>query len=172
MMGQLLQFRARRLPPLPPLEKRSEGFDGQPEVMAKIVAQALTAQLEPCKVQDTSLTRDQAILRIRQALKRRSGKAWSVTGGSGTAWAWIRITVPPSSRVCFCPEVETDPGHLCKYGKTNMSQAQCAELAQLLGLEVVHNQGVSIPAGNDYRIEYVDRAEGLQPRVTGKAYWD
>lgn len=39
--------------------------------------------------------RDDAIRRIRQALRRRSGKAWSVTGGRGTAWGWITITAPP-----------------------------------------------------------------------------
>lgn len=41
------------------------------------------------------LDRDEAIKRIKAALKRRSGKPWSVTGGRGTAWGWIKIDAPP-----------------------------------------------------------------------------
>jgi hypothetical protein len=44
------------------------------------------------------LDRDEAIKRIRAALKRRSGKAWSVTGDRGTAWGWIKIDAPPARR--------------------------------------------------------------------------
>ena len=40
-----------------------------------------------------SLTRDEAIGRIKASLKARSGKAWSVRGGRGTAWGWITIDV-------------------------------------------------------------------------------
>ncbi len=36
------------------------------------------------------MDRDEAIKRIRAALKRRSGKLWSVTGGRGTSWGWIK----------------------------------------------------------------------------------
>jgi len=105
-----------------------------------------------------SIDRNEAIQRIRKALKARSGKSWSVTGGSGTAWGWIQIQAPPSRRA--------EP-----YGYT--SEADRSELGQLLGLEgPVHTQCVSIPASNDYRQEYVDRAEGRSPAVTGKPYWD
>jgi hypothetical protein len=45
-----------------------------------------------------SLTRDQAIKRIKAALKRRSGKEWSVRGGKGTAYGWITIDAPPKRR--------------------------------------------------------------------------
>jgi hypothetical protein len=41
------------------------------------------------------MDRDEAIKRIKSALKRRSGKSWSVTGGRGTAWGWISISAPP-----------------------------------------------------------------------------
>lgn len=44
------------------------------------------------------ITRDSAISTIRAALRRRSGKAWSVTGGRGTAWGWITIEAPPARR--------------------------------------------------------------------------
>lgn len=45
-------------------------------------------------------------------------------------------------------------------------------LAQLLGLDDVHMQGVSIMASTDAYVEYVDRAEGRVPRTYGVAYWD
>ncbi len=47
---------------------------------------------------DKTIDRDEAIARIRTALKRRSGKAWSVTGGRGTAWGWITVEAPPARR--------------------------------------------------------------------------
>jgi hypothetical protein len=53
-----------------------------------------------------------------------------------------------------------------------MSPEDRSELAGLLGLEVVHSQGVSIPVGLDYYREYVDRAAGLTPSVVGVPYWD
>ena len=42
------------------------------------------------------MDRSEAIERIRKALKRRSGKTWSVTGGRGTAWGWIHVSAPPA----------------------------------------------------------------------------
>jgi hypothetical protein len=102
------------------------------------------------------MDRDEAIKRIRAALKRRSGKPWSVTGGRGTAYGWIEINAPPSRRERFgC-----------------MNAQDQIELAYLLGMDRVHPQGESIPAGNDYRQEYVDRAEGREPSVRGEQYWD
>jgi len=101
------------------------------------------------------LDRAETIRRIRTALKARSGKTWSVRGGSGTSWGWISIQSPPKRRV-----------------RDFMSQADCAELAELLGVALVHDQGVSIPASDEYRREYVDRAEGREPSVVGTPYWD
>ena len=101
--------------------------------------------------------RDTAIAEIRAALKRRSGKTWSVTGGRGSAWGWITIHAPPKRRE--------------QYGY--LSDADAAELGQLLGLgKPVHCQGESIPAGAAYREEYVARARGEQPPVYGTPYWD
>ena len=48
-----------------------------------------------------------------------------------------------------------------------MTIADRVELAKLLGLESIPFQGKSIPAGHDYRQEYIDRAEGKTPSVTG-----
>ncbi len=48
-----------------------------------------------------------------------------------------------------------------------------AELGKLLGLgRDAHHQGESIPASNEYRQEYVDRAEGREPAARGTQYWD
>ena len=103
------------------------------------------------------MERNEAIRRIKAALKKRSGKSWSVTGGKGTAWGWITIHSLPSKRDSFgC-----------------MTSEDREELGKLLGLEnQVHFQGVSIPAATDYREEYIARAEGRQPLVLGKPYWD
>lgn len=85
-------------------------------------------------------------------MRRSSGKTWSVRGGKGTAWGWIEIDVPPAREANRAEDLK--------------------ELASLLGLETVHHQGINIPAGYDYRIEYVDRAEGRTPRKIGTPYWD
>jgi hypothetical protein len=104
-----------------------------------------------------TIDRDEAIRRIKAALKRRSGKSWSVTGGRGTAWGWITITSPPARRVEF----------------DAMTAADKDELGRLLGLDgVAHCDGVQVPAGHDYRLEFVDRAEGRAPAVRGRQYWD
>jgi hypothetical protein len=47
-----------------------------------------------------------------------------------------------------------------------------AELAALLRLDTVYTQGVSIMASTDAYIEYIDRAEGREPRTGGVQYWD
>lgn len=101
------------------------------------------------------MTRGWAISRIKTALKRRSGKNWSVIGGTGTGWGWIRILSRPSRRI----------------ESSHMTPEDRAELASLLGLDEVHGQGVLIPASNDYYQEYVYRAAGRKPSVIGTEYW-
>lgn len=104
-----------------------------------------------------STDRDDAIQIIKQELKRRSGKAWSVTGGRGTDWGWITITAPPKRREQF--------GY--------MSDEDCAELGELLGLgRPAGRQGEMVAASCDYRTEYVDRARGLAPATIAQPYWD
>ncbi len=126
------------------------------------------------------MDRNETIGRIKAALKRRSTIDWSVTAGRGTTWGWITIDAPPSRRTWehvatgdrneqgdeIYKEVDTGrPGG-------HMSPARREELARLLGLDYVHFQGVSIPAGWDYWREYIERAEGLKPSVRGQQYWD
>lgn len=129
------------------------------------------------------LTRDEAIARIRIALKQRSGKAWSVKGGRGTAYGWIDISVPTARKSCSMDHVWDASGITCRdCGRhyldvrgtalegceahvctdtcyiAYVSPADRAELAALLGVERVHCQGVSISP--DARSYYVMSAEG------------
>lgn len=105
----------------------------------------------------TTTDRNEAIKAIRAALRARSGKTWSVTGGRGTSWGWITITSPPARST----------------GYGSMTDADAQELGDLLGLgRPAHHQGVSVAASGAYRQEYVDRAEGRTPTVTGSPYWD
>lgn len=124
--------------------------------------------------------RDATIARIRTALRRRSGKAWSVTGGRGTAWGWIRVDAPPVRRTWFyyLPDGQIDqPGNYLEHDTGNptghMGPDERAELGSLLGLDgPVHHQGHRIPASSDYYTEAVDRAEGRVPSVIGQPYWE
>lgn len=128
------------------------------------------------------MDRNHTIVAIRTALKRRSGKAWSVTGGHGTAWGWITISAPPARRtfksVPKAYNTDLRPGieHYDEVDTGNpggfMGATDRAELARLLGLEAVHFQGESIPSSHDHYVEYIDRAEGRAPRVIGQQYWD
>lgn len=100
--------------------------------------------------------RDQTIAEIKAALKRRSKIRWSVTGGRGTAWGWIRINALPARLV-----------------GGNMTPEDQAKLGKLMGLDKpAHCQGISIPADSKYRQEHIDRANGRKPSVTGTPYWD
>jgi hypothetical protein len=111
----------------------------------------------PRETTPSSLDRDQAIRLIKDHLRRRSGKTWSVRGGRGTSWGWIEIKVPPREMV-----------------RGEIPVARREELGRLLGLgpDGVASQGVSIPASSAYRREYVDRAMGKTPTVRGTPYWD
>ena len=127
------------------------------------------------------MDRNETINRIRTALKKRSGKAWSVTGGRGTAWGWLTIDAPPARRTVhyvkrqgavsdwpddYCETDTGEPGG-------HMTKEERAELGKLLGFDKpTQFQGESIPAGHDYWQEYIDRAEGRTPSVIGKQYWD
>ena len=135
---------------------RKPGQFSPADPMAQTMAKRLTLA-QARKVAPTN-DRDIAIARIKAALKRRTGHSWSVTGGRGTAWGWIEVTTPPA--------------HQRKHGRTEMSRGECIALARVLGLESVHNQGWSIPAGGDYRKDAVMRAEKGMSDVTPEQYWD
>jgi hypothetical protein len=127
------------------------------------------------------MERNETISKIKAALQRRSGKAWSVTGGRGTAWGWIKIDAPPS-RCTWTHRLKAgavtdrpadyeeynkgEPGHL-------MGPEDRAELGRLLGLDgPAHCQGESVAASHDYWQEYIDRAEGRTPAKIAQPYWD
>jgi hypothetical protein len=104
-----------------------------------------------------SVSRDEAIKAIRSALKRRSGKTWSVKGGRGTGYGWITISAPPAR---------------CE-GFGYMTEADCRELTDLLGQErAVHMQGETIPASTGYRIAAIAAAEGRVSSAAPTPYWD
>lgn len=125
------------------------------------------------------ITLDETIKRIRTALQKRSGKAWSVTRHKGSLWGWITIEAPPARRTGHWvqrPGTVGNPGDYdyCDTGEPNgnTAPAELKELAELMGLESVHFQGVSIAAETDFWLEYVDRAEGRTPEKIAKPYWD
>ena len=101
-----------------------------------------------------SLKADEAVARIKAGLRRRSGRAYKVSGGSrrSTAWGWIEIK---------------PPGKKFGDGK-RLTPAEAQDLARLLGLQVNEVfDGVTIPPDPEFYWEYVDRAEGSPPRVRG-----
>jgi hypothetical protein len=133
--------------------------------------------------EETALDRDKFIAAVRASLRSRSGKSWSVTGGRGTAWGWVTIDAPPARKTWRhvpkagageCPPPGAEFWDYKDTGRAggNISAPDAAELAALLGLETVHFQGVSIPAGGDYRREYLQRARGEAVTVRGEPYWD
>lgn len=106
------------------------------------------------EVKKAAEDRNSTIAALRKALKERTGKVWSVTGGRGTAWGWITVDAPPRRHV---------DGYL--------SEAERAELAAVFG-EGVSHQGVSIPASSDYRLMYLEKAAGLPVSKGASPYWD
>ena len=108
----------------------------------------------PTEHDHADLGRATTISRIRQGLQRRTGRRWSVSGGRGTAYGWIRVTV---------------------WGRgahPMMTDEERGALGEALGLPPVHFQGYSNPDSSDYYREAVDRAEGRVPCVDAEPYWD
>ena len=99
--------------------------------------------------------RNATIAEIKRALKKRSGKAWSVTGGRGTVWGWLTIQSRPAQ--------QTSEG---------MSIEDRRELAALLALNVVHSHGVKVPSSHAHRREYLHRANGITVAKPAEQYWD
>lgn len=159
----------------------------------------LRCELCGCPDEDARITNLDTVTvckRIKAALRSRSGKDWSVTKGRGTAGGWIRIDAPKARLSCdmwhrwdgeICADCHTSrnapyfwadelacPKHVCTETcyRASISPADRAELAALLGIERVHPQGVQIASSNDYYVEYIDRAEGREPRAIGTPYWD
>jgi len=117
------------------------------------------------------LDRNEAIKRIRAALKEKTGKPWSVRGGRGTGWGWITVSSPPRRRVCHDenPDYDwraypsTSPCYLERQPKEGeegyyISDAEAQELANAFGMErPVHCQGLSIsPDNRDWHVTMVE----------------
>lgn len=107
---------------------------------------------------DGTVQRDVAIARIKASLRQRSGRSWSVTGGTGTAWGWIRIKSMP--KACG------------RFGE--MTAADITELAGLLGVaESLVRGGFSIPASSDHRKQAIAlAATGTTLGLKAEQYWD
>lgn len=166
VMGKLIRFPVEKARPSAELVKaRAMLMAGRGDGGPVVPAVAGPGETEPVVAPGTPapkkewLDRDEAIRRIWEGLKARSGKVWSVKGGRGTAWGWLKISAPPKR---------------CTAGDFGyMTPEDCAELGRLLGLKgPVHFQGESVPASSEHYWEYVDRAEGMPPRCFGTPYWD
>lgn len=122
------------------------------------------------------MDRKEATKRIRQALKKRTDRVWSVRGDRGTAWGWLRIEAAKSRRVMHddnprydryalhqseLPWIERKPGK----GETAYctSQEDREILVKALGISMDFSsvQGVSISP--DQWQWYIDRAENGPP---------
>lgn len=90
-------------------------------------------------------SRTETIDRIRVALKRRTGRAWSVRGGRGTGYSWIEIAAPSSRRG--------------EFGR--ISEEDAAELSRIFDLPASYfrHGGYSFPFNE--REYMIARAEGL-----------
>ena len=103
------------------------------------------------------MNRDEAISRIKTALKKRTGRVWSVTAGRGTAWGWVRISAPPK-----------------RLENGSLSDLDRAALARAMGFDLseVHRSGISIPASSAYYRAHVERAETGSTELNPQPYWD
>jgi hypothetical protein len=100
--------------------------------------------------------RNATIAEIKRALKTRSGQAWSVTGGRGTAYGWIHIDVRPAIRSNY---------DTARVGRDKLSTLLGLPYKQAYG-------GVSVPASRAHYREYLERAHGLPVTAVAEPYWD
>lgn len=127
------------------------------------------------------MNRNEVMKKIKANLKARTGRTWSVTGGRGTAYGWLSIDAPPARRKWQNVDSgERDERGMPVYNEVfdtsrefgHMGPEDRAILAEALGMESVHHQGVSIPSSHGHYQEYLDRSEGKVPTVYGERYWD
>lgn len=120
----------------------------------------------------TMIRTNEAIKRIRAALKKKTGKTWSVTHGRGTSSCWITVQAPPRRRVNHDPIGDINaPGWYDQpyrervrevappQGKRGMytSFRECDQIARAFALDYVPDQGLLISP--DETELYVTRAE-------------
>ena len=125
------------------------------------------------------MDRNVVIKAIKTDLKRRSGRSWSVSGGTGSAYGWITIDALPAKRTARWELKAGEPDYPGNYIEVetglpggHITPTDQKTLAKLLGIESVHHQGVQIAASNAHYEEYLDRAAGRTPRRVGEQYWD
>jgi hypothetical protein len=135
--------------------------------------QANIARLHGAEIPDGFIDRDAGIKLIRTALRQRSGKVWSVTGGRGTAYGWLTIMAPPARRICthWANNSECPTPERCAAHRYYMSDADSIELAALLGIEHVHEQGQSVPP-DDRRLWVVRAQTGESCSYHSRPSWD
>lgn len=118
------------------------------------------------------IDRKDAVKRIKAALKKKTGRVWSVSGGRGTAWNWLRVQAPKKRRVSHKVNPNCDRTvyplplgeslyieYVDKDGTNYYTgDADCEALAQAFGLNrKAHFQGLNISP--DEREFYVERVE-------------
>lgn len=105
---------------------------------------------EPITIDDypeiTELDRPSVLVRLTLALRSRSQTRWRVAGGSGLEYGILTITGPAGA----------------------LTEAEQAELTQLLGLDALVGPRCVIDDSYDHYVEFIDRAEGRTPRVIGE----
>ena len=63
------------------------------------------------------MTRSEVTKRIKAALRQRSGRPWSITGGRGTAWGWLTITAPKARLTAY-----GEMSQVCRKGLGNENE--------------------------------------------------
>lgn len=84
---------------------------------------------------------------IRECMKARTGRDWSVRAGRGTSGSWIRISAPPRRMNDYELTVEDQILMRAMFGEGSYHQGkQVAPTMGYRGLAVFHACGVSVPS--------------------------
>jgi hypothetical protein len=94
----------------------------------------------------TTIDRDEAVKRLKAAMKQATGRNWRVYGDRGTAWGWLNVRSPKSRTV----------------GDFDyMNEEDCCELGRIFhgGRRDCHQQGYSIsPDSREWAVETAEAA--------------
>jgi len=128
------------------------------------------------------LDRNEVVKRIKAALRRKTGRTWSVHGGRGTGWGWITVEAPKGRRVshkanpdCADPFNAPYDERVIEYVREDgrnsyTSLADCIELAEAFGFDKpTHCQGISIsPDGWERYAALVEADHSAEPEEEPK----
>ena len=137
-LGSLTPLLSAELGGIDALEEE-EGEETEPLTVVLPVSQA---ELEPGTDAVADLSQEVVVECLRFSLRERSKRTWSVRCGEGEAHGWIYISAPRARMK----------------GGVMAAEAR-EELAQLLGLDQVPPEGISIPPEEHLRREYMNRAD-------------